>query len=133
VTALVFNTSPLSHFARAGRLAVLDRLTAAYRRVVPQAVLDELRAGEPAHPPLADVRNAGWLEIVACDGLAELRAFAHYVRVLGAGERDIGEASVLAWAEVNDEIAVIDERAGTQAAQARGVTVHGPYGSSRTA
>jgi predicted nucleic acid-binding protein len=125
VTALVFNTSPLSHFARAGRLAVLDRLTAAYRRVVPQAVLDELRAGEPVHPPLADVRNAGWLEIVACDGLPELRAFAHYVRVLGAGERDIGEASVLAWAEVNSGIAVIDERAGTQAAQARGVAVHG--------
>jgi len=125
VTALVFNTSPLSHFARAGRLAVLGRMTAAYRRVVPQAVLDELRAGEPAHPPLADVRNAGWLEIVACDGLAELRAFAHYVRALGAGERDIGEASVLAWAEVNSGIAVIDERAGTQAAQARGVAVHG--------
>jgi predicted nucleic acid-binding protein len=102
VTALIFNTSPLSHFARAGRLALLDRLTAAYRRVVPQAVLDELRAGELAHPPLAD-----------------------YVRVLGAGERDIGEASVLAWAEVNGGIAVIDERAGTQAAQARGVTVHG--------
>jgi predicted nucleic acid-binding protein len=125
VTALIFNTSPRSHFARAGRLALLDRLTAAYRRVVPQAVLDELRAGELAHPPLADLGNADWLEIVACDGLAELRAFAHYVRVLGAGERDIGEASVLAWAEVNGGIAVIDERAGTQAAQARGVTVHG--------
>ena len=101
MTALVFNTSPLGHFARAGRLAVLDRLTAAHRRVVPQAVLDELQAGEPVHPPLADVRNAGWLERVACDGLAELRAFAHYVRVLGAGECDIGEASVLAGAEVN--------------------------------
>jgi predicted nucleic acid-binding protein len=95
VTALIFNTSPLSHFARAGRLALLDRLTAAYRRAVPQAVLDELRA------------------------------FAHYVRVVGAGERDFGEASVLAWAEVNGGIAVIDERAGTQAAQARGVMVHG--------
>jgi predicted nucleic acid-binding protein len=125
VTALVFNTSPLSHFARAGRLAVLDRLTAGHRRVVPQAVLDELQAGEPVHPPLADVRNAGWLERVACNGLAELQAFAHYVRVLGAGERDIGEASVLAWAEVNSGIAVIDERAGTQAAQARGMAVHG--------
>jgi predicted nucleic acid-binding protein len=125
VTALVFNTSPLRPLRAGGTLAVLDRLTAAYRRVVPQAVLDELRAGEPMHPPLADVRNAGWLEIVACDGLAELRAFAHYVRVLGAGERDIGEASVLAWAEVNSGIAVIDEPAGTQAAQARGVAVHG--------
>jgi predicted nucleic acid-binding protein len=125
VTALIFNTSPLSHFALAGRLAMLDRLTAAYRRVAPQAVLDELRAGEVAHPPLADVRNTDWLEVVACDGLAELRAFAHYVQVLGAGLRDIGEASVLAWAEVNGGIAVIDERAGTQAAQARGVAVHG--------
>lgn len=32
---------------------------------------------------------------------------------------------MLAWAEVNSGIAVIDERAGTQAAQARGVAVHG--------
>jgi predicted nucleic acid-binding protein len=125
VTALIFNTSPLSHFALAGRLAMLDRLTAAYRRVVPQAVLDELQAGELAHPPLADVLNADWLEVVAGDGLAELRAFAYYVQVLGAGLRDIGEASVLAWAEVNGGIAVIDERAGRQAAQARGVVVHG--------
>ena len=55
MTALIFNTSPLSQFARAGRLALLDRLTAAYRRVVPQAVLDELRAGELAHSPLGRV------------------------------------------------------------------------------
>jgi len=125
MTPLVFDTSPLSHFARAGRLPSLARLTASHRCVVPQAVLDELRNGESVHPPLADVRNADWIQVIACDGLAELRAFAHYVRVLGAGTRDIGEASVLAWAEVNGGIAVIDERAGTHAAQARGVTIHG--------
>jgi predicted nucleic acid-binding protein len=125
VTALVFDNSPLSHFARAGRLAVLERLTATYQRVVPRAVLDELRDGEAVHPPLADVRNADWLQVVACDGLAELRAFAHYVQILGAGRRDVGEASVLAWAEVNGGVAIVDERAGTRAAQGRGVAVHG--------
>jgi hypothetical protein len=87
--------------------------------------LDEVRIGETTHPPLADVRDAEWLEVVACDGLAELRVFAHYANVLGSGQRDIGEASVLAWAEVNDGIAVIDERAGARAGQERGVTVHG--------
>jgi predicted nucleic acid-binding protein len=125
VTALIFDTTPLNHFALAGRLAVLERLTASYRRVVPQAVLDELRVGETRHPPLADVRNAEWLEMVACDGLEELRVFAQYVRILGSGHRDIGEASVLAWAEVHGATAVLDERAGTQAAKARGVSVHG--------
>lgn len=125
MNALVFDTSPLSHFARAGRLAVLDRLTANYRRVTPRAVLDEVRGGELTHPPLADIRNVDWLEVVACDGLPELRAFAHYAQILGSGERDVGEASVLAWAEVNAGIAVIDERAGTHAASMRGVVVHG--------
>lgn len=68
--ALVFNSSPLSHFARAGRLAVLDRITSGH-------------------------------------------------------QRDIGEASVLAWAEINEGVAVIDERAGRYAAEQRGVAVDG--------
>lgn len=122
---LVFDSSPLGHFARAGRLAVLGRLTSGYRRVAPRAVLDEISAGKTLYPPLADVRNAEWLELVACDGLAELQALARYFRILGSGQRDIGEASVLAWAEVHDGIAVVDERAATRAAQQRGVTVHG--------
>jgi predicted nucleic acid-binding protein len=125
VKPLIFDSSPLSHFARAGRLAALDRLTSRYRRVIPRAVLDEIRAGETQFPPLADVPNADWLEVVACDGLAELQALAHYFEVLGSGQRDIGEASVLAWAEVNDAVAVLDERAATWAAQQRGVAVHG--------
>jgi predicted nucleic acid-binding protein len=125
VKPLVFDSSPLTHFARAGRLAVLDQLTSRYRRVVPRAVLDEIRAGESQYPPLADVRNADWLELVACDGLAELQALARYFQVLGSGQRDIGEASVLAWAEVNDGVAVVDERAATRAGQQRGVIIHG--------
>lgn len=88
-------------------------------------MLDEIQAGEGQYPLLADVRDAEWLELVACDGLAELRALARYFQVLGSGQRDIGEASVLAWAEVNDGIAVVDERAATRAAQQRGVVVHG--------
>lgn len=106
-------------------MAALDRLTSRYRRVIPRAVLDEIRAGEAQFPPLADARNAEWLEVVACDGLAELQALAHYFQVLGSGQHDIGEASVLAWAEVNDGVAVLDERAATRAAQQRGVAVHG--------
>lgn len=125
MTTLVFDNSPLSHFARAGRLAVLDRLTASYRRVVPDGVLEEIRAGEEQYPPLADIRNLDWLEAVPCNEPEELRAFAHYARVLGSGPRDVGEALVLAWAEVHRAIAIIDERAGTQAAIGRGVSVHG--------
>jgi hypothetical protein len=54
--------------------------------------------------------------------------FAQYVRILGSGQRDIGEASVLAWAEVQGAIAVLDERAGTQAARARAFPFTGRSG-----
>jgi len=50
---------------------------------------------------------------------------AEYMRRLGSGDRDLGEATVLAWAEVHGAIAVIDERVGTRHGRGRGVDVHG--------
>jgi predicted nucleic acid-binding protein len=44
---------------------------------------------------------------------------------LGSGERNIGEASVLAWAELNGATAIVDERAGANHGRQRGVQVHG--------
>jgi predicted nucleic acid-binding protein len=122
---LVFDNSPLSHFARAGELAALEVLTHAYDRVVTQAVLDEFARGGIEHAGLRDIQELDWLREVRVDGLAELQVFAVYAARLGSGARDIGEASTLAWAEVHEAVAVVDERAGTRHARERGLEVHG--------
>lgn len=125
MTCLVFDNSPLSHFARAGKLATLEAIASDYDCFVTQAVLDEIAAGAAEHAALGDVAGLGWLEMVRVDGLAELQAFAEYANRLGSGMRDVGEASTLAWAETNKAIAIVDERAGSRHGLERGVEVHG--------
>jgi predicted nucleic acid-binding protein len=122
---LVFDSSPLVHFAKAGRLVVLERLGQGRRCVVPQPVLEEIALGVDRHPALGAVATLPWLERVAVDGLAELRAFIAYAEVIGTGSRDVGEASVLAWAEVHQATAIMDDQVGAMAGRARGVAVHG--------
>lgn len=122
---LVFDNTPLSHFARAGRVGELEQLSKDHRRVTTQAVHDELARAVHSYPAIATVLDASWLEVVSGGSLAELHAFAEYARRLGAGDRNIGEASVLAWAEVNAAIAIVDERAGWNHGRERGVEVHG--------
>lgn len=123
MAVLVFDSAPLCCFARAGALATLERLTAGDERVTTQAVLDELRRGVPQHPELGEVLDLPWLLPVGVDSLAELRCFAAYANRLGAGGRDIGEASVLAWAEVHGAIAFTDDQAAVQVGRERGVEV----------
>jgi predicted nucleic acid-binding protein len=122
---LIFDNSPLSHFARAGRLDELESITKTYERVVTQAVLDEISAGTSLHAELAAVPECEWIHVVRVDSLRELQVFAEYAARLGSGERDIGEASTLAWAEIHAATAVVDERAGTRQAREREVDVHG--------
>lgn len=110
--ALGFDSSVLSPFARTGRLDVLERLVAGHQCVVTQAVLDELDRGCVEHPALADVKALPWLEIVTIDSLEKLKALTAYVRALGSDERNIGEASILAWAEVASGIAMVDDNTG---------------------
>jgi hypothetical protein len=67
----------------------------------------------------------GWRPV---DSLNELAAFNYYIRVLGSDDRNIGEASILAWAETRSGIAVVDDNAAVTAARARGVTVRRSLG-----
>jgi predicted nucleic acid-binding protein len=121
---LIFDTGPLGWFAKAGRLDLLERLTSGWERTVPRAVLDELEAGVSKHPELERIQGLPWIERVAVDSLEELRAFAYYANRLGAGSRNIGEASVLAWAEVHGAAAFIDDQVAVQCGRDRGVEVH---------
>ncbi|MFH1176959.1 MAG: hypothetical protein V1750_06090 [Acidobacteriota bacterium] len=123
LTTLIFDTSCLSCFARAGRLALLESLTDGYRRVVTPAVLDELDRGAANYPALATVASVSWLETVRADDLQVLRTFGRYLQILGGGSRNIGEAATLAWAEQRQAIAVIDDQTAVTAARRRGVAV----------
>ncbi len=85
--------------------------------------------GCAAYPNLADVRSQPWLEIVTVDSLEELVAFSHYVRVLGSQQaRNIGEASILAWAEVSAGVALVDDNAAVNAAKTKNVAVRRSLG-----
>jgi predicted nucleic acid-binding protein len=122
---IAFDCTPLSHFARARRLLELEAITAGHRRVTTEAVRGELENALATFPEVDTVLRLSWLEVVSTGTLQELRVFAEYARRLGAGPRNVGEASVLAWAEVNGAIAIVDERAATNQGRERRVEVHG--------
>jgi len=54
-----------------------------------------------------------------------LRRFTVWTGRVGAGTRDLGEASVLAAAEELDAVALVDERDATRVGRAYGIEVHG--------
>ena len=94
MNAVVIDATALNHFAVAGRLQCLDRITKPWRRrVTTQAVLGELARGP--HPALRAVPAATWLDVVRVDSLEELTILVEYARVLSSGERDLGEVTVL--------------------------------------
>ncbi len=124
--SLIFDTTCLSHFARAGRLATLESLVDPFRCVVPVEVRSEIRAGTAALPVLAEVLAADWLVSVELSEMHELAAFARYKTQLGGGPNEnTGEAAVLAWTRVHGGLAIIDERAASRIAQRDGIAAHG--------
>ncbi len=58
----VFDTGPLSHFARAQRLDALKTILAGHTAVVPKSVVDELKQGLHLHKELTSVIEADWIE-----------------------------------------------------------------------
>ncbi len=128
MATLGFDSSVLSPFARARRLETLEQLTNGHHRVVTRAVLEELDHGIPKHPLLAVVRSLPWLEIVSVDAFEELVAFSDFVRVLGAGRRNIGEASILAWALNRGGVALIDDQSAVNAGKDKDIEVRRSLG-----
>ncbi|MEV6611382.1 hypothetical protein [Kutzneria sp. NPDC051319] len=90
---LVWDASALHHAIAADRVDVLGDLASSWRNVSTAAVSAELRRNGLS---LA----APWIEIVHVDEPDELRSLFAWAQALGAGARDIGEATVCAWAEV---------------------------------
>lgn len=122
--SLVFDNSPLSHFARAGRLTTLEDLVHGYRCFVPAEVRREIDIGIAEFPDLAEVVTVSWLEPIAITDVRQLTAFARYKNELGGGTHENnGEAAVLAWTSIHGGVAIIDERAGNRLAQRDGILV----------
>ena len=120
----IIDTSVLSPFARAEKLDLLERLTAGSRRLITRSVQDELEIGTESYPKLKNVRLLSWLESVRVDSLPELMAFAAYTRLLGDDEsRNVGESSVLAYAEVHCSVALMDDAVAVQVGRRRDVKV----------
>jgi predicted nucleic acid-binding protein len=122
---LVLDATCLIHFARADRLDVLGELLLGCEAATTEVVREEVRAGEGRHPGTAAILDLEWLRVTRLDTPAALVRFTDWVRRIGAGERHLGEASVLAVAEESGATAVIDERAATHVGRAAGVDVHG--------
>jgi predicted nucleic acid-binding protein len=126
VTSLVFDTTALSHFARAGRVDELQAVVADDEPVLLTEVAAELARGVPGYPSLGSAAAGGWLKQAELQELPELAAFARYKGELGGGpERNNGEAAVLAWVTVNGGIAVIDEVVARAIGNRERLQVHG--------
>ena len=122
MSTLVFDTGPLSHFARAEWLEVLRAVIGERRAVIPDAVVTELQRGAQEDHRLRAVLNADWIEQRELRTEPELRAFAGFASRLVSGQRNIGEAAVLALAETIPAQAVVDDNAAHKAAQRAGVS-----------
>lgn len=123
---LVFDTTSLSHFARAERLDILRDLAAGYRCIMPIQVVQELMDGMAEYTGLAAAIGLTWMTVVDPTDLAELVAFTGYQREFGGKtNRHHGEAAVLALVKVNGGIALIDEQVATLAGRRNGLTVQG--------
>ncbi|MEU5907760.1 hypothetical protein ABZ780_25725 [Micromonospora sp. NPDC047467] len=122
---LVFDATVLHHFALADRLDVLADLVTGRRVATTAVVLDELRTSAEGMPALTAALNLAWVEVIALDTIAELHRFSTWVRRVGAGRRDLGEASVFAAAEIHGGTAVTDDRKATKVGRKYGLAVHG--------
>ena len=120
--ALVFDTGPLSHFARARRLDVLEAVVGKRRAVIPRAVVQELQVGTSRHNSIETVLDAAWLEHRELTQDSELIKFAEFAGRLVHKEHNVGDAAVLALAATMPATAVIDDGTAYRIGQRAGVT-----------
>jgi predicted nucleic acid-binding protein len=125
-SALVLDTMCLSHFALADRLDVLRDLLIDHPCRTTGLVLDELSRGAAYHPALSRATSLDWLAIDHLDqSLGDLLCFEAWTARLGAGARDLGEASVFASVQMRGGTAITDDRGATRVGRTYGLDVHG--------
>lgn len=121
----MLDTPCLNHFTRADRIDVLADLLVGDDCRTTILVVEELRTGARSYPVLHQALDLPWLSISQLNTPPELVCFAKWARRIGSGERDLGEASVLALAELTGALAISDDREAVAVGRAHGVRVHG--------
>jgi predicted nucleic acid-binding protein len=124
-SARVLDAMCLIHFGRAERLDVLRDLLVGKECWTTQVVLAELKQGAADRPALRSAAVGDWVKVAQLDTLEEIRLFALWVGRLGSGERDLGEASVFAAAELRSATAITDDQEAVRVARTYGLDVHG--------
>lgn len=118
---LVFDTGPLSHFARESWLGVLKAVVGSRAAVIPDVVVDELRVGAARDSRIEAALQAPWIEHRELRSSEELQWYARFSARLVKGDRNRGEAAVLALAATTGGKAVVDDGAARRAAADCGV------------
>ena len=123
MTTWIWDASALHHAAMADRLDVLLDIAkgipdAPTRSLTTVMVMEELTRNGLWH------RCAPHLGVVDLETLQELEALARWLAIVSSGPHSRGEATVFAWAEMNDGVVIIDDEA-RKVAQRHGLTAHG--------
>lgn len=131
----VFDSSPLSAFARAGGLDLLARRYAG-RAIWTVEVRVEIERGLGAHPELWAVLDAEWLgEPVRLTDPAELHEIERIRWALGGRPfqplQHLGEASTMVLARRKGWVAVLDDRDARRLAGALNIRFTGTLGIIR--
>ncbi|WP_103338102.1 hypothetical protein [Amycolatopsis sp. CA-126428] len=114
---LVFDTSPLAHFAQRDILGVLKIVAGTRRVLIPDMVAVELGEMTVRDERIKATLNADWIEQRELRTVEEVSSFAEFSSLLVRGTRNRGEAAVLALTKsIGDAWAVIDDGAGRRAA-----------------
>lgn len=122
---LIFDTTALSHFARADRLDVLSDLVVAESCFTTQVVRQELLDGAAEFQELQWALDLDWLGVIALESMEALTCFAKWVRRIGAADRNLGEASVFTAAELHGGTVITDDRDAVRVGRQHGLDVHG--------
>jgi len=115
--AWAVNASPLILFARIGRLELLERLVPT--RLIPNAVLEEVRAGQEKDRTAAVALE--WAARYCVADVAVLASIKHW-------DLGPGESQVIAHSVGGSRWAVLDDRAARRCAMAHEVPVIGSLG-----
>ncbi len=115
---VISNTSPLFYLHRLRRLDLLQKL---YRRIaVPEAVVNELKAGRDQGEDAPDVADYDWIEV---------RTVRTPILVRLITDLGTGEAQVLALAlEEPDCLVILDDRLAREVARLQNLRVTGTAG-----
>ncbi|MBF0311426.1 MAG: DUF3368 domain-containing protein [Magnetococcales bacterium] len=115
---VIINASPLIFLARSRHIHLLQHL---HRPIlVPQPVVQEIRARGPHDPTVRTLNETAWLEIVPAP------AIPGEILVWDLG---LGESAVLALARsIPGSIALIDDQSGRRCAQTLRITLMGTVG-----